>query len=115
MPRTLTASDRKSLIRLASSLPKGDKLRRVILTELIRAASRYKVRDWNKYIGKTMRSKDEKITFVVLPPQPPHTDKLAYKLLEDFEVFPAGKVLFEDFMPDDGGRRWKVEDVWELL
>lgn len=34
MSRKLTASDRKSLIHLASSLPKGDKKRRAILSSL---------------------------------------------------------------------------------
>jgi len=40
MSRTLTASDRKVLIRLASSLPKGDKSRRAILAGLAKT-SRY--------------------------------------------------------------------------
>lgn len=39
MSRTLTASDRKSLIRLASSLPKGSPERRAILTGLGRKGS----------------------------------------------------------------------------
>ena len=37
--KTLTASDRKSLIRLASSLPKGSPERRAILAGLKKAAS----------------------------------------------------------------------------
>jgi len=37
--RSLTASDRKSLIRLASTLPKGSPERKVILAGLIKAAS----------------------------------------------------------------------------
>lgn len=36
--RTLTASDRSSLIRLASSLPKGDEMRRAILAGLSKSA-----------------------------------------------------------------------------
>ncbi len=40
MPRKLTASDRKTLIRLASTLPKGSEERRAILAGLSRKASR---------------------------------------------------------------------------
>lgn len=39
MPRPLTASDRKALIRLASGLPKGSEERRAILAGLKSAAS----------------------------------------------------------------------------
>ena len=42
MSRTLTASDRRSLIRLANTLPKGSEERRVILAGLSKsAATRY--------------------------------------------------------------------------
>jgi len=55
MSKTLTASDRKSLIRLASSLPAGDEMRRAILSGLTQTAGRTwggpdagKDWDWNK-------------------------------------------------------------------
>ena len=113
--KTLTASDRKSLIRLAASLPKGDKSRRAILSGLKKTASTYKVKEWNKYVGKVMRDKDEGFKFIVLPPQPRSPDELAYKLLEKFEGWPAGHVLFKVFMPDDGDKRWRVKDLWETV
>ncbi len=40
MPRTLSASDRASLIRLASSLPKGSPERRAILASLSLTANK---------------------------------------------------------------------------
>lgn len=43
--KNLTASDRKSLIRLASSLPAGDKSRRAILAGLNKVAGRGKASD----------------------------------------------------------------------
>lgn len=39
MSRTLTAKDRSSLLRLASSLPKGDAFRRSILSGLSKVSS----------------------------------------------------------------------------
>ena len=41
MSKNLTASDRKSLIRLASTLPKGSKERRAILAGLNKVASEF--------------------------------------------------------------------------
>jgi len=38
--KNLTASDKKTLIRLASSLPKGDKSRRAILAGLSKVAAK---------------------------------------------------------------------------
>ncbi len=49
--KSLTASDRKSLIRLAASLPKGDKSRRAILAGLSVAAERH----WPNVTEETKR------------------------------------------------------------
>jgi hypothetical protein len=49
--KSLTASDRKNLIRLAASLPKGDKSRRAILAGLSVAAERH----WPRVTEETKR------------------------------------------------------------
>ncbi len=46
--KTLTASDRNALIKLASSLPKGDNSRRVILAQLNPQLGM--VREWAEYV-----------------------------------------------------------------
>ena len=59
MPRTLTASDRSSLIRLASTLEKGSEERRAILAGLKKSAGKagaFKVGDLVRYTGKFLRN-----------------------------------------------------------
>ena len=58
--KTLTASDRSSLIKLASALPAGDENRRAILSGLKESAGP----PWNKNTKKKKKNKKNKI----LPP-----------------------------------------------
>ena len=54
----LTESDRKSLIRLASSLPKGSKERRILLSNLIKTGRNMKIEEWVGTL-KQWRAEDE--------------------------------------------------------
>jgi len=56
MSKTLTASDRKSLIRLASSLPAGSPERRNVLSVVVAGAKAQK--RFDRYVGKSRTLRD---------------------------------------------------------
>ena len=66
MARTLTASDRKSLIRLASTLPKGSPERKAILAGLSKSANpKVVANDVFKALQKSLRGRDYYLNFMV--------------------------------------------------
>jgi hypothetical protein len=55
MPRTLTASDRRSLIRLASTLPAGSPERKAILAGLKKAGRKVSIHEYTPKRGDVFR------------------------------------------------------------
>lgn len=58
MPLSLTASDRSALVRLASSLPKGDEMRRAIIAAVSKSAS-YRMELFEEVEGYVKRLRQE--------------------------------------------------------
>ena len=95
----LTASDRKALIRLASTLPKGSQERRVILSGLKKAAGKlrsFNQYDWNNWSGASPFGDDSEPLIGDFGP-------LKTPVLEDDEGEPDEAFLEGTIIVDGGG------------
>jgi len=83
MPRSLTAADRTALIKLATSLPKGDEDRRAILAGLAKTAKR----DWDN-TGKGKPDKSHSFSLRLYTPNGSklleRKDKMSLSQIESF-------------------------------